>query len=521
MMNPSKLGIAGKLWFAVAIFVMALLSITGAAAWYSEHLQADAEAITQQTSTKLRTALQWAHLAEIAAARVSAAAATSDPAQAKAIRAPVLPMIETISSLQERIAVMALSDEDRRQMEKIADLRKTVKGSDVRIAALKQAGDVAGSRRELAQVFEPALAVYTQALRDFVTMQEQSVDRVRLQIAAKERRMRALSAGLMLLVLLAAVVGAARLIRSIKQPLAHAVEAAERIAGGDLTVRIESRRHDEFGQLMRALQAMTASLGGLVGEVRKSTDSIATASAQIASGNQDLSQRTENTASSLQQTASSMEQLTDTVRQSAAAADEANRLAESASDAAQRGGRAVSDVVSTMEGIARSSKKMAEIIGVIDGIAFQTNILALNAAVEAARAGEQGRGFAVVAAEVRNLAQRSARAAREIKALIDDSTTRVDAGSRIVGGAGATMNEVVSSIGRVTDMMAGVSMAASTQSQGIGQVNQAVTQLDTMTQQNAALVEESAAAAASLRTQAQHLAAAVNVFRINTSPVAI
>jgi len=234
-----------------------------------------------------------------------------------------------------------------------------------------------------------------------------------------------------------------------------------------------------------------------------------------------LSQRTENTASSLQQTASSMEQLTDTVRQSAAAADEANRLAESASDAAQRGGRAVSDVVSTMEGIARSSKKMAEIIGVIDGIAFQTNILALNAAVEAARAGEQGRGFAVVAAEVRNLAQRSARAAREIKALIDDSTTRVDAGTRIVGGAGATMNEVVSSIGRVTDMMAGVSMAASTQSQGIGQVNQAVTQLDTMTQQNAALVEESAAAAASLRTQAQHLAAAVNVFRINTSPVAI
>jgi methyl-accepting chemotaxis protein len=307
--------------------------------------------------------------------------------------------------------------------------------------------------------------------------------------------------------------------QSICRPMTEAQALAASIARGDLTNQITLAGRDESTQLMQALSNMQDSLRTLVGQVRNSTDSISTASAEIATGNQDLSARTEQTASNLQQAASSMEQLTGTVKQSADSARQANQLASSAAEVAARGGSVVSQVVTTMDEINASSKKISDIIGVIDGIAFQTNILALNAAVEAARAGEQGRGFAVVAGEVRSLAQRSAQAAKEIKALIGASVEKVDSGSRLVADAGKTMSEIVGSVQRVSDIIGEITAASSEQSDGIGQVNTAVTQLDQMTQQNAALVEESAAAAESLRDQAQRLASVVATFRLDAHAV--
>jgi len=303
-------------------------------------------------------------------------------------------------------------------------------------------------------------------------------------------------------------------LRSICGPLDQAVAVATRIASGDLGSRIVAEGQDEPARLVRALADMQASLRSLVGQVRESSESIEVASSEVASGNTDLSQRTELAASHLQRTASSMDSLTDTVRQSNDSAHTANQLASSAAAVAARGGQVVAQVVSTMEDINNSSKKIADIIGVIDGIAFQTNILALNAAVEAARAGEQGRGFAVVAGEVRSLAQRSAEAAKEIKALIGASVDRVESGSRLVNDAGTTMTEIVASVQRVTDIIGEISAASTEQSQGIVEVKGAIGEVDQMTQQNAALVEQSAAAAESLKEQAIKLASVVSTFRL-------
>jgi len=325
---------------------------------------------------------------------------------------------------------------------------------------------------------------------------------------------------MMVLGVLAAVGGIALaywITHSITRPLHEAVKIAQTVAAGDLTSVIDAKYKDETGQLLQALKNMNSSLIRIVGEVRHSTEAIAIASTQIASGNMDLSSRTEEQASSLEETASSMEELTGTVRQNADNARQANQLALTASSVATKGGDVVSQVVDTMGSINDSAKKIADIIGVIDGIAFQTNILALNAAVEAARAGEQGRGFAVVAAEVRNLAQRSAAAAKEIKNLIGDSVQKVDAGSRLVDDAGSTMQEVVASVRRVTDIMGEITAASQEQTTGIEQINQAVIQMDSVTQQNAALVEQAAAAAASLQHQAGSLAQVVGVFKLHHS----
>jgi methyl-accepting chemotaxis protein len=309
------------------------------------------------------------------------------------------------------------------------------------------------------------------------------------------------------------------LIRSITAPLNRAVEVSRAVADGDLSMNLEVSGQNETAQLLRSLAAMKDRLNGIVGDVRQNAEGVATASAQISQGNNDLSSRTEEQASALEQTAASMEQLTSTVTQNADNARQANQLAISASSVAIEGGQVVGQVVDTMKGINDSSRRIADIISVIDGIAFQTNILALNAAVEAARAGEQGRGFAVVASEVRNLAQRSADAAKEIKELITTSVERVDAGTQLVDQAGAKMNEIVSSIRRVTDIMGEISAASTEQSSGMAQIGEAVTQMDQATQQNAALVEESAAAAESLKTQAQQLVAAVAVFKLRSGDV--
>ncbi|GLI36956.1 cache domain-containing protein [Geobacter hydrogenophilus] len=302
--------------------------------------------------------------------------------------------------------------------------------------------------------------------------------------------------------------------RRIRMALGKAITASEHIAAGDLTAAIEASSEDETGQLLRSLREMNDSLSHIVAEVRTGADSIASATEQISAGNADLSQRTEEQASALEETASSMEELTSTVKQNADNAQQANKLAMTASDVAERGGNVIGRVVDTMGAITESSRKISDIIGVIDGIAFQTNILALNAAVEAARAGEQGRGFAVVAGEVRNLAQRSAAAAKEIKSLIEDSVSKVEDGSRLVEEAGETTREIVTSIKRVADIMAEISAASIEQSSGIEQVNTAITQMDDVTQQNAALVEEAAAAAEALEDQARTMVSTVSRFKL-------
>ncbi len=400
-------------------------------------------------------------------------------------------------------------------MQKIADLRKNVIALRDKARSVKADGKQDDAMQILNSQYLPTMAAYLAAQRELVAMQERRV--VDVQAETEERR-QANSVGILLgllVVVVLIVTGTLWLVRSIRDPLDQANGLAERIAKGDLSSSISTRREDEFGRLLRSLATMNESLGRMVSEVRVSTDNIATASAEIASGNNDLAQRTEQTSSNLQSTASSMDALTATVQHSTENARQASGLAASASTVAQRGGTVVTQVVSTMQEIDASSKKIADIIGVIDGIAFQTNILALNAAVEAARAGEQGRGFAVVASEVRSLAQRSASAAREIKTLIDTSVAKVESGTRLVTDAGATMEEIVQSVRRVADVINEITSAANAQSSGIAGVNEAIGSLDQMTQQNAALVEQSAAAAESLREQADRMKSAVAVFRVS------
>ncbi|KAF1044381.1 MAG: Methyl-accepting chemotaxis protein II [Herbaspirillum frisingense] len=341
----------------------------------------------------------------------------------------------------------------------------------------------------------------------------------------REAQVRYESSRTMIILILACCIGLGLLLatwvaRIVARPLQDAMHVAQRVADGDLTVDIKPSGRDETGRLMHSLKAMNDSLLRIVSQVRQGTDTISTASREIATGNLDLSSRTEEQASSLEETASAMEELTSTVKQNADNARQANQLANSASDVAIQGGSVVGQVVDTMGAINESSRKIVDIISVIDGIAFQTNILALNAAVEAARAGEQGRGFAVVASEVRSLAQRSASAAKEIKMLIDDSVAKVDTGSKLVEQAGSTMTEVVASVKRVTDIVGEITAASSEQSEGIEQVNIAITQMDEVTQQNAALVEEAAAAAGSLQDQAEKLAELVSVFKLDRSHTA-
>jgi methyl-accepting chemotaxis protein-1 (serine sensor receptor) len=417
-----------------------------------------------------------------------------------------------------RSAVDKASDATERDRALLADIEKVE--ATYGPVALDIVGKALDGRRDEAVAkmnaeCRPLLATLLQAANAFIAY-DQAEAKVRVD-SAEDAYKRDFT--ILAIVCALAVAGAVTmgwlLSRAVTAPLTRAVSLAEAVANGDLRSRIVVDRQDETGLLLAALKKMNENLVTMVSRVRQSADGIATASKEIAVGNQDLSNRTEQQASALQQTAASMQEMTGTVRQSAESSRQANELASTATVAAGRGGEVVAKVVATMGAISESSKKIGDIIGVIDGIAFQTNILALNAAVEAARAGDQGRGFAVVAGEVRTLAQRSAQAAREIKALIVDSVAKVEAGSELVSVAGTTMTDIVEQVRRVTGLVADIQASTGEQSSGIAQVNQAVAAIDQTTQQNAALVEESAAAAASLQQQAVQLLDVVAVFRTN------
>jgi methyl-accepting chemotaxis protein len=401
---------------------------------------------------------------------------------------------------------------------RIAALAQEARPLNTKVFELALANQDAEATEILMKQAAPPTQKWQDAMDEYATLQKENnkadADAATSAYESARALMLLLSAIAIAVGVAAAVVIARTLLRQLGGEPDYAAAVAGRIAAGDLTVAVDTKS-DDTGSMLHAMKLMREALASIVGEVRSGTETIASASQQIASGNQDLSSRTEQQASSLEETASSMEELTSAVRQNNDNARQANQLARSASAVAQQGGAVVSQVVDTMGAINDSSRKIVDIIAVIDGIAFQTNILALNAAVEAARAGEQGRGFAVVASEVRNLAQRSASAAKEIKALIGDSVEKVGIGSKLVEQAGQTMNEVVASVQRVTDIMADISSAGDEQSAGIEQINQAVSEMDTVTQQNAALVEEAAAAAEAMQNQAANLERVVSVFRLD------
>ncbi len=424
---------------------------------------------------------------------------------------------ESMTRLRKALDSMAgVSDEERKMF-------ATLDGVESRYGpvALDIVGLALQGRRDEAVAkmnvdCRPLLSALVKSASQFIDL---SVDAAKRDVARADAAFAA-NRNMMLAACVAAAALAAVLAwvitRAIVTPIHRAMEVAQTVAAGDLRSTIDDSARDETGRLLAALKSMNDSLVNIVGSVRTSSDSIATGSAQIATGNADLSHRTEQQAASLQETAASMEQMNATVKANADTARQAIQLAGSASSAAEKGGQVVGQVVATMDDITASSRQIADIIGVIDGIAFQTNILALNAAVEAARAGEQGRGFAVVASEVRNLAQRSASAAKEIKELIGASVEKVEAGTRLVGDARTSMDDIVVQVKRVSDLISEIGAATIEQTTGIGQVSTAVSQLDQATQQNAALVEESAAAADSLKQQASNLASVVSVFKLAT-----
>ncbi len=469
--------------------------------------------MAQQSVVKERLASDWARNIYAAVVRTTAIAKSNDPALAGFFAKDVAESATNTTELVKQIEALLSTEEEKKLYAELLEIRKAYTKSRDDVSKLKAAGKAEEAEAHLGKAFIPAADQYQKMVTDFLAIQRKSLDAKAAAIEETDKRSRIELVVLGAVILLSGVVFAVFLTRGITRPISEAVKVAETVASGDLTSRIDVKSTDETGQLMQALKNMNDNLLNIVSQVRLGTDTIATASAQIAAGNQDLSSRTEEQASSLEETASSMEQMTSTVRQNGDNAQQANQLAKTASDIATKGGAVVAEVVQTMGAINDSSKKMADIINVIDGIAFQTNILALNAAVEAARAGEQGRGFAVVATEVRNLAQRSAGAAREIKTLIDDSVSKVGEGTKLVDQAGSTMTEIVSSIQRVTDIMSEITAATREQVDGIEQINQAVTQMDQVTQQNAALVEEAAAAAESMQDQAGKLVEVVSVFR--------
>jgi methyl-accepting chemotaxis protein len=473
-----------------------------------------AEEMLDQPVRKERMISDWNANIAVAVIRTSAIIKSSDTSLTEFFAQNTAETNAKAAGYLKEVEQMLATAEEKETFAKMIALRGAYAGGRAEAIRLKSEGKVEESMQVHDKVYIPAAKAYQANIAKLVALQRKQVDDLRGeigQIKSESRRT------MILLGVLSVAFGALCawwLTRSITRPVGAAVALARRVAAGDLTSRRQVNAKDEIGALQDALADMNDHLLGLVTEIRGGSDAIATASSEIAAGNHDLSARTEEQAGSLEETASSMEELTSTVAQNAANARQATVLATSASDVAGRGGAVVARVVETMASINESSKKIADIIGVIDSIAFQTNILALNAAVEAARAGEQGRGFAVVATEVRSLAHRSAAAAKEIKLLIDDSVIRVGDGARLVDQAGATMTDIVGSVKRVTDIIGEIAAATEEQTAGIGQINEAIAQMDQVTQQNAALVEQAAAASGAMHEQAGQLLEAVSVFKL-------
>jgi len=501
--------------FAAVLAMMLLL--VGIGLVQMQKTEAMTDKLTGVSVQRLAMLQEWQGIIQTNAARTLAAIKMQDANDEKFFTNAITELSKRSDVLQKELKESLAGDPDAMALfAKVDQQREDYRAARKAVMAQKAAGETEAVRKFLETDMLPRVEAYIGSLAAIVKYQQDVVAKDAATIDAGFKSNLQLQIGLAALALLVGASFAWWISRRITTPLGDAVSIAQTVARGDLTSRFHIDSSNETGVLMLALKDMNDNLVDIVGQVRGGTETIVEAADQISAGNLELSSRTEQQASALEETASSMEELTSTVRQNADNAREANTLAQAASQVANRGGDTVGRVVQTMDAITDSSKKITDIIGVIDGIAFQTNILALNAAVEAARAGEQGRGFAVVASEVRNLAQRSAAAAKEIKTLISDSSVKVEEGSRLVSDAGATMQEIVDSIGRVTTIMSDISSASQEQSAGIEQVNQAIVQMDQTTQQNAALVEEAAAASAAMREQAQALSALVSTFRFES-----
>ena len=502
----SSLRIGSRL--AIGFAIVLLLSIISTS--YSLITARDAaeatRRMTEQPLLKERLVSDWYLLTYSAIARTALIARSTDETLATVFAAPIADSVTRSTALIKQVETLLSSDEEKAMLQDLKTQRAKYQAAKVEVMNARKGGDAQASVRAFQDVFMPAADAYSEKLKALLAIQRKAIDATAMGLESASTQTFRLLLLLGVLVVLIGAVLAYLITRSITRPLKAALDVAATVASGDLSTTFEAASSDEIGDLMRALKAMNDALFMVVSEVQAGTRSIATASNEIAAGNLDLSARTEQQASSLEETAATMEELTATVRQNADNALQANQLALAASSIAAKGGDIVGKVVDTMGSIDASSRKIVDIIGVIDSIAFQTNILALNAAVEAARAGEQGRGFAVVASEVRSLAQRSAGAAKEIKDLIGDSVKQVNIGTTLVRQAGTTIGEVVDSVARVRDIMSEITSASQEQRVGIDQVNEAIAQMDQVTQQNAALVEQAAAAAASLQDQADALA---------------
>jgi methyl-accepting chemotaxis protein len=511
-LNRMKITTLLQLGFAAVLLMAGLMAGVGVYKLREMVRLSDELDVLEQRSL---TATHWRAATELNLSRVMSMAKSGAHAELSSyLSGQMSATTEKINKFQKGLEEAISDPEQKAQMERIAVARKSY--IDMRKSVMDTIkADPAAGMQQVDQKLSPAAMAYMETVEKLVELITADSDRFALQLRTNARQAALTMTILTTAAVLLGVLIAWRITHSVRAPMVQAGQVAQTIASGDLSQDIHTERGDEIGQLLKQLAIMQDALRRMVTQVREGTETINVATQEIATGNQDLSQRTEQTAANLQQTASSMEELTGTVTHTASSANTANQLVNATRDSAAKGGAVVNQVVQVMQQIDASSKRINDIIGVIDGIAFQTNILALNAAVEAARAGEQGRGFAVVAGEVRALAQRSAAAAKEIKTLIGESVARVESGSRLVSDAGQAMTEIVDGVKRVADIVAEIAAAASEQRDGIGQVNTAVVRLDQMTQQNAALVEESAAAAGSLRQQAEQLNELVSVFRLS------